>query len=169
MCMRLIPLVFVIFVNVNVQAQMVEPIQGYHIEVTIHIAEDQETRTQGLMNKQSLRPNEGLLMVFNIPRQANIWAMGMLIDLDIAFLDHNHCITAIEPLEANPDLWQDKIKPSHLLQRRALHSRQAASYVLEMPMGWFKNHLIQTGDTLLWPKSTPINWILHLPQNRLIF
>jgi uncharacterized membrane protein (UPF0127 family) len=54
---------------------------------TVEVAETPEQQAQGLMNRQSLAPDRGMVFPRNPPGDASFWMKNTLIPLDIAFYD----------------------------------------------------------------------------------
>jgi len=106
---------------------------GMHV-ITAEIAANDAARTKGLMFRESLEPNHGMLFVFE---QANVqcfWMKNTKIPLSIAFIKANGIITNIAdmaPMTEN----------SHC-------STEPVLYTLEMEEGWFAKHGISAGKSI---------------------
>jgi len=80
------------------------------VRIRAEIAESQDQRAYGLMERPSLPPEQGMLFRYTDPQpdDAGFWMYRTLIPLDIAFLDDDGQIIAImemEPCESpNPRL-----------------------------------------------------------------
>lgn len=75
------------------------------ISVDVIIANTIEKQTQGLMFKTHLGEHEGMLFVFDSPKQRHFWMKNTYLPLDILFIDKNNTILQIEhadPCTANP-------------------------------------------------------------------
>jgi hypothetical protein len=105
-------------------------IGGHHL--VAEIAATNDTRTTGLMNRFSLRPDHGMLFVFNAPQPLAFWMRNTHIPLSIAFIGADGRIVNIEDMTPRTD-------DSH-------PSRGLALYALEMKKGWFADHGVRAGD-----------------------
>lgn len=90
------------------------------------------TRTTGLMNRFSLRPDHGMLFVFDSPQPQAFWMRNTYIPLSIAFIGADGRILNIEDMAPR----SDNTHPS----------RGPALYALEMKKGWFAERGIRAGD-----------------------
>ncbi len=112
--------------------------------VVAEIAATEATRTTGLMNRFSLQPDHGMLFVFQAPQPLAFWMKNTYVPLSIAFIGADGRIANI-----------DDMAP---LTETAHPSRGLVLYALEMKKGWFAQHDIGAGETVLGldraPKAT---------------
>jgi uncharacterized membrane protein (UPF0127 family) len=101
------------------------------VDVTAEIADTPALREHGLMERDSLPPNHGMLFVYPDERQLSFWMRNTPISLDIAFMDRTGTIVNIATMQANDD-------SSHV-------SNGPAMYALEMEAGWFEANGIEAG------------------------
>lgn len=105
-------------------------INGHH--VTAEVAATEATRTTGLMRRFSLRPDHGMLFVFEQPQPLAFWMKNTYIPLSIAFIGIDGRILNIEDMAPLTEMTHG--------------SRAPAIYALEMKKGWFAQLGIQPGD-----------------------
>src|SRR5208282_6454679 len=103
--------------------------------VVAEIAATEATRTTGLMNRFSLQPDHGMLFVFQAPQALAFWMKNTYVPLSIAFIGADGHIANI-----------DDMAP---LTETAHPSRGPVLYALEMKKGWFAQHDIGAGETVL--------------------
>jgi uncharacterized membrane protein (UPF0127 family) len=109
------------------------------IQAGMHIIDAQVAQTppqleKGLMHRQSMPTNEGMLFVFPDKQQRCFWMKNTLIPLTIAFLADDGTVLQTEDMQAGS-------LASHC-------SKHAVRYALEMNLGWFKQRGFQPGDRL---------------------
>lgn len=104
------------------------------VEVTAEIADNQELRAQGLMNRDSLATNHGMLFVYGTAEVRSFWMRNTRIALDIAFIDANGVIINIEQMEPQSD--------------QNYFSQGPMMYALEMDRGWFEANGVGPGARL---------------------
>ena len=100
--------------------------------VTAEVATTVATRAVGLMRRFSLRPDHGMLFVFDAPQPLTFWMKNTYIPLSIAFIGADGRILNIEDMAPQTE--------------SAHNSRGAAMFALEMKKGWFAQFEITAGD-----------------------
>ena len=98
------------------------------------LADNDSARMRGLMFRQGLAPNHGMLFVFDRPEMQCMWMRNTLIALSVAFLDDDGTIVNIEEMKPQTD-------ESHC-------ARRPVRYALEMSAQWFSRHGITPGSRL---------------------
>lgn len=99
--------------------------------IQAEVADDDPERSSGLMFRESLAPDSGMLFVMPSVGPATFWMKNTLIPLSIAFLDEQGTILEIHDME-----------PKSEKTLRSTFSRIA--YALEVQQGWF-------GKKNIWP------------------
>lgn len=99
----------------------------------VEVAVTLEKQERGLMFRQSLPENEGMLFIYKEPQEMSFWMRNTVIPLDIAFVDADGIILNIHQAKPLDD---------------SIHYRSAgaAKYVIETNQGWFSRHGIRPGD-----------------------
>jgi uncharacterized membrane protein (UPF0127 family) len=125
------------FVTVPASAQQkfrVIPLTaGMHL-IQAEIAANDKDRQQGLMFREKMGPNEGMVFVFDAPATVCMWMKNTLLPLSVAFIDEGGKIVNIEDMA--PQTTQ-----SHC-------AKKPVRYALEMNQGWFKQKNVKPGSTI---------------------
>ena len=103
------------------------------------IAEQARTPDQvqtGMMFRQQMGENEGMLFIFGQPLRASFWMRNTLIPLSCAYID-----------SAGVILETHEMKPLDETPIQAAPDSQVR-YVLEMPGGWFSRNNIGPGTVV---------------------
>jgi len=105
----------------------------------VELAATPEERAHGLMFRETLEENHGMLFVFERPAVYSFWMKNTLIPLAIAFLDQDGVIVNIE----------------EMLPRDERHVSSGAKvvYALEMNAGWFRQRGIALGARALFDEK----------------
>ncbi len=101
-------------------------------KLVAEVAATTEQRTVGLMHRFSLRPDHGMIFVFEQAEPQAFWMKNTFIPLSIAFIGSDGRIINIEDMAP---------------QDESMHwSRGPAQYALAMRKGWFAERGIAPGD-----------------------
>lgn len=111
-----------------------ETIRVGGVPLTVEIADTPDLRSRGLMHRDSLPHDYGMLFVYAEPGILSFWMRNTLIPLDIAFIDANGTIVNIEQMRPQTD-------SQHV-------ARAPSVYALETRQGWFSEHGIEPGDVV---------------------
>lgn len=106
---------------------------GIH-NINAEVAMTPDQRGIGLMFRQAMPPNDGMLFVFDEPGTQCFWMKNTFIPLSIAFVGDDGRIVNIADM-------QPKSLDSHC-------SDKPVRYVLEMNQGWFAKRGIRAGAQL---------------------
>ena len=101
--------------------------------LTVEIARTAEQGARGLMYRDSLPPDQGMLFIFREERQAHFWMANTTIPLSIAYLDRKGTILEIQNLSPLDE---------------TVRSSKATNvfYAIEVNQGWFRLHELKPGD-----------------------
>jgi len=100
--------------------------------VTAEIADDEEKRAIGLMYRETLGLNQGMLFVYEDEQVREFWMKNTLIPLSIAFMNEEGQIVSIQDMAARSERGTSSVIPSR--------------YALEMELDWFANHGVRSGQ-----------------------
>ena len=113
------------------------PINVAGIELEVELATTFEEQILGLMYRDKLEENDGMLFFYPKEKVLSFWMKDTRIPLSIAFIKADGRIIQIESM-----------KPYSLDTHVA---KEKAKYALEMNEGWFKAHNVREGDTVKIP------------------
>ena len=102
-------------------------------KIDAEVACDALSAQQGLMHREHLPEDAGMLFIFPRREQRSFWMRNTLIPLSVAFLDDNGEILQIEDMRPKDET--------------RIRSKTMVRYALEVNQGWFTRHGIEVGDT----------------------
>jgi uncharacterized protein len=102
--------------------------------IKAEVAANDAEREQGLMFREKMGQNEGMLFVFPAPASVCMWMKNTLLPLSVAFMDAQGKIVNIEDMKP-------QTLDSHC-------SSKMVRYALEMNEGWFKQKGIKPGNAI---------------------
>ena len=107
-----------------------------NVEINAEVADTQTEISRGLMYREELGDEEGMLFIFDDEKDRSFWMKNTLLPLDMVFLDSEkkivHIVNNARPCEENPCLTYSSEKP--------------AKYVIEVNAGFTQEHNIKVGD-----------------------
>jgi hypothetical protein len=127
-------------VEVGEDSVLIETATG-EFEVAVEVADSPEEREVGLMDRESLPADAGMLFLFDEDTASGFWMKNTLIPLSIAFVDAEGTIVSIldmEPCESDPcEIYNPDV---------------AYRSALEVNQGAFDDWGVQVGDRLTPPQ-----------------
>ena len=103
------------------------------------IADTDPLREKGLMNREKLKDDHGMVFVFPTERRLSFWMKNTLIPLSIGFFTSEGKLVQIIDM--------DPASPMEL-QPKVYVSARPAKYALEVNKGWFKKYKVELGSKL---------------------
>ena len=113
--------------------EVVPLVVGNH-RITAELAVQREDRNRGLMFRESLPEDHGMLFVFAEEQMLGFWMKNTPLPLSIAYADAGGTIVHIADLEPH--------------EETPVSSRRPARYALEMNRGWFARRGVFVGDAI---------------------
>ena len=110
---------------------------GMH-RIRAELAADGATRMRGLMMRERLGPNEGMLFVFEQKAGHCFWMKNTLVPLTIAFVDDDGTIANLADMKPHDEASHCPVRP--------------VRFALEMEQGWFAKRGIGPGARLTQPR-----------------
>ncbi|MBL8514089.1 MAG: DUF192 domain-containing protein [Betaproteobacteria bacterium] len=98
------------------------------------VAATEPTREKGLMFREKMGRNEGMLFVFNYTGYHAMWMRNTPLALSVAFMDETGKIVSIHEMDPFNDAVHQATGP--------------ARYALEMNKGWFAANKVKAGDAI---------------------
>ena len=106
--------------------------------VKAEVAEKEEDRNYGFMNRKNIPDGTGMLFVFEKEQILSFWMKNTPHPLSIAYIDSRGKIRNIY------DMTPFSLTP--------IKSTSSVRYALEVPQGWFTTNNINIGDIVSWDK-----------------
>ncbi len=114
------------------------------VNLPLHIEtpQNQTEFDMGLMFRESLQQDSGMLFVFESIGEKFFHMKNTMIPLDVAFINEEGVIKSIKQLEP--------------LNTLPVSSEDEVLYALEVNRNWFTEHNINVGDTVLEPSTEKV-------------
>lgn len=108
------------------------PVTVKGVRLMVEVAQTHDERALGLMHRDSLAENHGMLFIFEDVARRDFWMKDTRIPLTIAYMAIDGTIIELHDME-----------PYSLAY---VSSRAAVPLALEVNQGWFARHGIRVGD-----------------------
>jgi uncharacterized membrane protein (UPF0127 family) len=106
-------------------------------EFQVEIADTEQSRRIGLMNREQLPEGQGMLFVFERDQRLSFWMQNTSIPLSIAYISSDLVVREIH------DMTPFSLEP--------VRSSRSVRYALEVNQGAFGEAGIEPGDTVVLP------------------
>ena len=108
--------------------------------ITVEIAEDERSRTLGLMYRRTLAQQHGMLFLFDDAVQRSFWMKNTFLSLDMIFVADDGTVDTIHH-SATPR------------SEESYPSRGPARAVVEVNAGFARAHHLRPGDRMTWNRD----------------
>jgi len=137
---NLVLLLIIVFVGIIAFFSIPTPQQGAYVQingvrVNIEIADNFEERAKGLMFRDRLPEDAGMLFVFESEGNYPFWMMNMKFNLDMIWIDSNGKVVHIA-----------KDVPPCIVPCKTIDPNSNARYVLEVNSGFADKHGVIEGS-----------------------
>ncbi len=109
---------------------------GTTITVQAEIAEKEEERNHGFMERKNIPDGTGMLFIFDKDQILSFWMKNTPHPLSIAYIDSRGKIRNIY------DMTPFSLTP--------IKSTSSCRYALEVPQGWFRSNNVEVGNIISW-------------------
>jgi len=109
-------------------------------KIDVEIAETDETRQKGLMFREQMMEEQGMLFIFPVEEPQGFYMRNTIIPLDIIFVNSKKKIIKIH-------------KKTEPFSERSLPSFKPALYVVEVNAGFTDKFGIKEGDHIDWRRN----------------
>lgn len=141
LCFFALLLLIYYFIEIPTSKRFFLTVKGAMLEV--EIADNSYLRQKGLMGRQHLPENQGVLFIFPFEAIQRFWMKNTIIPLSIAFIQKECRISQIVQME--PDRWNGKL-PEY-------QSHEKVRLALEVNQGWFEKQGVGPGDKIYFSRS----------------
>ena len=112
-------------------------------KINVEIADEPQEQSLGLMRRQSLEENSGMLFIFENEQIRNFWMKNTLIPLDMIWIDSEYRVVHIKANARPCVVSNEGLCPSYSPNKKAL-------YVLELNSGKAEEYGISVGDEVVF-------------------
>lgn len=115
--------------------------------VSLEVADEEDERREGLMHRQSLPENHGMVFVYDDAEPRTFWMKNTLVPLDIIFVAPNGTVIDIEHARTQPNASDSELD--------RYRSDGDAKYAVELERGFANRTGVEPGTELVFNESAP--------------
>jgi uncharacterized membrane protein (UPF0127 family) len=123
---------------------------GSEVDLLVEVADEPAERSLGLMQRETLPEDQGMLFVFEQEGQHTFYMRNTLIPLSIAFVEGEGAIIEIEDMQPQTEDLHSAAEP-HL-------------YAIEANQGWFEKNGISAGSEVRIARTVPTQTPIASPS-----
>ncbi|MFT5110892.1 MAG: uncharacterized membrane protein (UPF0127 family) [Parasphingorhabdus sp.] len=101
----------------------------------LEVAADPASRSQGLMNRDRIAENGGMLFLFDQPAKRNFWMKNCLVDMDILFLNDSGIVIHMTEMFAEPLKQESESNSQYHNRLKRYPSKFPSRYAIELKHG----------------------------------
>ena len=116
------------------------PADSTSVVMTCEVVSSPEERLMGLMLREELPVDEGMLFVYEYPHNVSFWMKNVLIPLDIIFLNESGAVINVEEADVEIDVPYEEL--------RSYCSASPAKWVVEVNQGLCNLYGIDVGTNV---------------------
>jgi len=121
------------------ELRFLTPKQDFIAGIDIELAQDDSQRQLGLMYRDTLADNQGMLFLFDSEEVRSFWMKNTILSLDMVFVNARNEIVTIH-------------KYTTPYSEESYQSTKPAKYVLEVNAGFTDERKISVGDRISWSR-----------------
>ena len=121
------------------ELRFLTPKQTFIAGIDIELAQNESQQQLGLMYRDTLAENQGMLFLFNSEEVRAFWMKNTILSLDIIFVNEHNEIVTIH-------------KYTTPYSEETYASTKPAKYVLEVNAGYADKRKLSVGDRISWTR-----------------
>lgn len=114
----------------------------------LEVASDSYARLHGLMEREHIDEDGGMLFIFGNEQAQQFWMGYCLFDIDVIFLDANAVVTATHEMKCEPPIAEGESEIDYRARMADYDSALPAQFVIELRGGWLAKLQVKSGDRL---------------------
>jgi hypothetical protein len=114
----------------------------------LEVSADEASRTRGLMYRESIPDDGGMLFIFPDSAVRPFWMGNCLVDIDIIFVDGGGRVTAVHRMQAETPRRSDESDIAYRRRLRDYSSVYPATFAIELKAGTLDRLRVRVEDRI---------------------
>jgi uncharacterized membrane protein (UPF0127 family) len=116
--------------------------------LNLEIAADPPARARGLMGREEIAGDGGMIFVFPREGRRSFWMKSCPVDIDLLFLDRAGRIVSVHRMKAEPPRRGDETESRYEARLPGYPSRRPAQFAIELRAGSIDALTLETGQVI---------------------
>jgi len=125
-----------------------EKVAIHEVEYKLEVAADDESRAKGLMGREKLEDDKGMIFIYRTAAVRAFWMKDCLIDIDIVYLDSLGQIVAVHEMKKESPQREGEPHAAYIDRLMRYSSIRPAQYAIELKAGTIKKLELEVGETI---------------------
>ncbi|MEE8079106.1 MAG: DUF192 domain-containing protein [Pseudomonadales bacterium] len=117
-------------------------------QLQLEVAQDDATRTKGLMGRTEIASDGGMLFIFPTSQVRSFWMRNCLVDIDVMFLERNGRVTAIHTMKTGDPQQEDESEAAYSDRMPRYSSVYATQFAIELRAGSIQRLGVEVDDKI---------------------
>ena len=114
----------------------------------LEVAQDEVTRTKGMMGRTEIASDGGMLFIFPTSQLRSFWMGNCVVDIDIMFLDRYGRVTAIHTMKTEDPRKDDETEVAYKARMPGYSSVYATQFAIELHAGSIQRLGVDVDDKI---------------------
>ena len=114
----------------------------------LEVAADEKSRAEGLMNRQKIEDDGGMIFIYKRARVRSFWMKNCLVDIDLLYLDGRGRIVSMHKMKKEPARSENESVIDYERRLKRYPSRRPAQFIIELRAGWIDRLKPKVGETI---------------------
>lgn len=114
----------------------------------LEVAADEKSRAKGLMNRQKIDDDGGMIFIYKRAQPRSFWMKNCLVDIDLLYLDGRGRIVSMHKMKKEPARSENESVIDYERRLKRYPSRRPAQFIIELKAGSIDGLKPKVGETI---------------------
>ena len=114
----------------------------------LEVAANGKSRAKGLMNRQKIDDDGGMIFIYKRARVRSFWMKNCLVDIDLLYLDGRGRIVSMHKMKKESSRGENEPVVEYERRLKRYPSRRPAQFIIELKAGWIDRLKPKVGETI---------------------
>ena len=114
----------------------------------LEVAADEKSRAQGLMNREKIDDDGGMIFIYKGAQFRRFWMKNCLVDIDLVYLDGRGRIVSLHKMKKEPPRSENESVIDYERRLKRYPSQRPAQFIIELKAGSIDRVKAKVGETI---------------------